>query len=519
MKRHIILILLLACTATFAFGAAQKEATTSVFRAAMTTNPLSLDEGFSSTTATRQTSAYIFETLFTFGDAYDIIPQLVDTYTVSADRLVYDMQLRKGIKFHNGKEMTAEDVKASFDRFVTGTHLAGATFKEVKSLEITGPYSIRFTLGAPITLLESLALPPRMIIIPKEIAEKNKTNELRGADVIGTGPYKLGEWLPDVHVKFLKFTDYVPDSRYDKATGLGGKRIAMFDEIFFLPVPEAESRIAGLETGEFDFAESIPVTSYSRISKNSNVISSIVKPRWSILVELNHAEPPMNNLDFRKALVHALDMGKVLQAVSSGVGTFVRLDPSLFAEEQAYFTTIGSGGIYNNQDLAKVKEYLAKAGYKGEQITYLVNKDFDWMYKACISLSEQWQAAGINVKLEFYDWASQIKKAQSLKGWHINQTGWSPRLDPAVVISSFKSGLVTSYNYANPKMDKLLDDIRIGNDFTVRKSIWDQIQKLVWDDIANIKIGDYFELEAINKKYQGFTSFYVIPRFWNVSAK
>ncbi|MDD3996920.1 MAG: ABC transporter substrate-binding protein, partial [Sphaerochaetaceae bacterium] len=179
----------------------------------------------------------------------------------------------------------------------------------------------------------------------------------------------------------------------------------------------------------------------------------------------------------------------------------------------------GSEGLYQSQDLNKVKELLAKAGYKGEPITYLVNKDFDWMFKACISLSEQWQAAGINVKLEFYDWASQIKKAQSLQGWHINQTGWSPRLDPAVVISSFKSGLVTSYNYSNPKMDKLLDDIRIGNDFATRKSIWDQIQKLVWDDVVNIKIGDYFELEAISSKYDGFKSFYVIPRFWNVTKK
>jgi peptide/nickel transport system substrate-binding protein len=501
------------------FGAAQQEAQKSVFRAAMTTNPLSLDEGYSSTTATRQASAYLFETLFTFGDGYEIIPQLVDTYTVSADRLVYDLNLRKGIKFHNGKEMTADDVKASFDRFVNGTHLAGATFKEVKSLEVTGAYSVRFTLTSPITLLESLALPPRMIIIPKEIAEKYMGSEIRGADLIGTGPYKLIEWLPDVHVKFEKFADYVPDTRYQGSMGLGGKKVAHFDELYFLPVPEAESRIAGLETGEFDFAESIPVTSYNRVKDNTNVAVSIVKPRWSILVELNPGNPPMNNLDFRRALVYALDMNKVLQAVSSGVSTFVRLDPSLFAEEQAYFTKAGSEGLYQSQDLNKVKELLAKAGYKGEPITYLVNKDFDWMYKACISLSEQWQAAGINVKLEFYDWASQIKKAQSLQGWHINQTGWSPRLDPAVVISSFKSGLVTSYNYSNPKMDKLLDDIRIGNDFATRKSIWDQIQKLVWDDVVNIKIGDYFELEAISSKYDGFKSFYVIPRFWNVTKK
>ena len=107
-------------------------------------------------------------------------------------------------------------------------------------------------------------------------------------------------------------------------------RIAYFKTIFLLPVPEAEARIAGLETGEFDYAESIPATSYDRISSNSKLLASIVKPRWSVALEFNHKEGPTSNVNFRKALAYAIDMEKVLKTITSGNKEFYRLDPSIY---------------------------------------------------------------------------------------------------------------------------------------------------------------------------------------------
>lgn len=506
------LVLVLAC-----FGTALAVGEDKVFKAAMTTNPLSLDEGYSSTTATRQVSAYIFETLFTIGEDYSTIPMLAESYTVSDDQLVYDIFIRKGITFHDGSALDAEDVVASYNRFNT-TLLSASRFVDVLSYEATDQYTVRFTLAKPVTLLEFLALPQRVVIMPKEIAEANMKGELRGEDVIGTGPYKLVEWTPDVHVKLVKFDAYVPDERYTEGSGLGGLRTATFDTIYLVPVTEAEARIAGLETGEFDFAESIPVTSYDRIAENPAIKASIINARWSILVELNHGEWPMSELPFRKALVYALNPKEVMEAVVSGKQDFYALSPSIFAPGQYYYSEAGSEGLYNSQDLTKVAELLKEAGYNGEEIVYNVNRDYDWMYKACIVLADQWQKAGINIRLDFYDWASQIAKAQSLKGWHINQTGWSQRLDPTQVKSSLYSTSTGAYNYKNAQMDKLLDELAIGNTLEVRRGIWDDIQKLVWDDVANIKIGFYNELEGISGKYEGYKSFYVIPRFWNLTV-
>lgn len=488
-----------------------------VFRAAMTATPQSLDEGYSTNAHTRHVSAYIFETLFTFGESFEVIPQLVDTYTMSDDGLEYVFVLRQGVKFHDGSDFTAEDVVASIERYKTNVQY-GKTLDAITSMEIVNDYEIKFTLASPIGLLPALSFPQRVVMMPKEIAERNMGTELKGADIVGTGPYKLVEWIPDVHVHLERFDDYAVDERYDEAMGLGGKRIPYFKTIYLLPVPEAEARMAGLETGEFDYAESIPNTSYDRIVGNSELIASVVKPRWSVALEFNHSAWPTSDVNFRKALAYALDMEKVLIAVSAGNKDFYRLDPSIYTPEQFYYTTTGSEDIYNKPDQAKVDELLKAAGYNGEEVVYLANKDFDFMYKASLSLSEQWKAAGINVVLEYSDWSSQISKAQSMEGWNINQTGLSPRLDPTQLNSSLNSSSAGAYGYNNPDMDELLKEIGMGGTNEDRKAIWEQIQSLVWEDVAILKIGDFFELEALNSKYDGYRSFY-LARFWNVTEK
>lgn len=487
------------------------------FRAAMTASPQSLDEGYSTNAHTRQVSPFIFETLFTFGEGFEVIPQLVDTYTMSDDGLEYVFTLRQGIKFHDGSDFTAEDVVASIERYKT-TVQAGAKLNAVTGMEILSDYEVKFSLSSPIGLLPALAFPQRPVMMPKEVAERNMGTELKGEDVIGTGPYKLLEWVPDVHIKLERFDDYVLDERYEEASGLGGQRIAYFKTIFLLPVPESEARMAGLETGEFDYAESIPATSYDRITGNTDLQASIVIPRWSVALEFNHKNFPTSDVNFRKALAYALDMEKVLTAITAGNTDFYRLDPSIYTPEQFYFTEAGSADIYNKPDPAKVAEFLTAANYNGEEVVYLCNKDFDFMYKACLSNAEQWQAAGINVVLEFSDWSSQISKAQSMEGWNINQTGLSPRLDPTQLNSSLNSTAAGAYGYASADMDALLAEIALGGTNEDRKVIWEKIQAKIWEDVAVLKVGDIFELAALNSKYDGFRSFFV-ARFWNVTEK
>lgn len=487
--------------------------------AAMSTNPPTLDPMLSTTTASRQVAVYIFESLVTYDEAYAIIPQLAASWTSGSNGLVYTFKLRSGVKFHSGQTLTAADVKASFERYLKVAPGAVQRFTGFKSVTAVDALTVRFELTKPFSFLPNLAIPsPLFAVLPKTIIDKYGEKEIRGQDLVGTGPYKFAEWRPDVAIRLAKFADYRPDTRFAGPTGFGGRRVACADQIGLIPVVEAGSRVAGLLTGAYDFAEAVPITSVPQLEANKEIDVEIVKPKWGIVDELNHGQPPMDKLAFRKALVASLDMGQVLSATSFGNRPeYIRVSPSIFFPEQkSWYTTAGST-MYNKPDLAQAKRLLAEAGYNNEPITYLTNQNYDWMYKASLAMAAQWQRAGINIKIELMDWPSQIQRAQSLKGWHINQTGWSPRLDPLQTAVSLKCGSLSAYNYCNRDMDQLLDQVNTDLPLKQRQAIWVKIQQMVWDDVAVIRVGDYFEPEAIRSGLKGYRPFYVIPRFWNVS--
>ena len=399
-------------------------------QAALTTNASTMDPILSTTNASRQIAIHLFESLASMDSNYQVIPQLAQDWKRSDDGLTYTFRLRQGVKFHNGKTMTADDVKASLDRFIKISPGANR-FKNVKSVEIVDPQTVRINLTADFPLLNNLAMPsPIVAIFPKEIVEKYGDKEVRGEDVIGTGPYQLKEWRPDVGVKMAKFKDYAPDSRFDGPTGFGGAKTACVDEVNFLPVTEDASRVAGLQTGDFDFAEAVPITSVPQLETDPNLSIEILKPKWAVVLELDHKNPLMQKLPFRKALLAALNMDQIMRASAFGRQDYFRVQPSIFFPEQKqWYTAVGSE-MYNKPDKALVASLLKEAGYNNEPVIYLTNQNYGWMYKASQAIAAQWQAMGINVKLEVMDWPSQIKRAQTSNDWAINQTGWSPRFDP-----------------------------------------------------------------------------------------
>ena len=456
-------------------------------------------------------SAHIFETLFTFDEGSAVIPQLADEYTVSDDGLVYDVTLREGIKFHDGSDFDADDVVASIERYKTTSTYNGAL--DTVKVEKTGDHAVKFTLEKKLALTSLLAFPQRAFIVPSEIATANMGTELKDENLVGTGPYMLKEWVRDVKYVLERFDGYVPDDRYEGPTGFGGKRTAYYKTVEIQNVPESESRLAGLETGEFDFIDDVPAISYDQVNDNSDLTAIVNMPGTSIVVELNHSEGFTKDLNFRKALVAAIDPAKVMASVATGQSDFVRLDPSLYQPEQYFYTEAGSEGVYNSYNPDKVKEYLAAANYNGEEIILLTNKSYDYHYKSTISLVEQWNAAGINVVPEFHDWSSQIAKAQTLTGWSINQSSYSTRFDPNQVRNMIHSSTLGAYGFKNADVDALLDKISEGGTNEERFAVWEQLQAKIWEQLPFIKWGDMFKISAIQADVEGFVPSYII-RFW-----
>ena len=218
-----------ACFASAPLDAlAQKRSPTLVFGQEAT--PPTLDPHFSTSIATRNVAMHIFEQLLTRDENNDVMPELADKWEVSPDGLTYTFRIRTGVKFHNGKELTSADVKASFERYKR-VGLAKVTLKPVVSMETpdAATFVLKVDKPQPVFLEELSAFVVPIAIIPAEQADR----EGGKLELIGTGPYQFVEWVPDSHVRVKRFADYVPDARYKGSNGFGGKKEAWFDTVDF----------------------------------------------------------------------------------------------------------------------------------------------------------------------------------------------------------------------------------------------------------------------------------------------
>ncbi|MEX2374282.1 MAG: ABC transporter substrate-binding protein [Dehalococcoidia bacterium] len=175
------------------------------------------------------------------------VPGLAESWEVSDDQLTYTFNLREGVLFHDGREMTAEDVKASLDRWfaVTPVTWEVASFESINVVDNT----IAVQLNEPFTgTLDALGLNPAAIL-PKEVVDRVGEDELTGDDLVGTGPYMVTDFTPERSWTLERFDDY-----HGQFTGelsfMAGERRAYADVIEFTRVAEPGTRLAGLLAGD-----------------------------------------------------------------------------------------------------------------------------------------------------------------------------------------------------------------------------------------------------------------------------
>src|SRR6266480_4185938 len=199
--------------------------------------PPALDAHCTTATITETLTNHIYEGLYSLDATNRPIPMLAESHSVSRDGLTYTFKLRQAVKFHNGKEMTAEDVDPSLARWGKQSIYGKALFAQVADWRAVDRYTVEMRLKEKSAIvLISLAVPNNFgAIYPREIVEKFPP-EVKVTEYVGTGPFKLAEWKPDQYIRMVRFDDYKP--RNEKPNGYGGGKTAYVDEIRWVPVRE-----------------------------------------------------------------------------------------------------------------------------------------------------------------------------------------------------------------------------------------------------------------------------------------
>ena len=477
-----------------------------VLKVAAIGEPPTLDIAMSTATQVYEIMWHASESLFTYDKNFSPIPMLAEGYTLDNKGLRYTITLRKGVKFHNGKEMTSADVVPSLRRWSKLASVGKVLAKSIESIEAKDAYTVLIHMAQPSGSLIYGLSEPHASVYPKETLDGAGDGTLK--DFIGTGPYRFVEHKADRHIKFVRFNDY--SARTDPPNGFGGKKTAYFDEILFLPVSDTAVRLAGVETGEYHHAMFVKQDAYERIRSLSQIESRIVKPRgWAVAV-LNHKAGIMTNKKIRQALQAVLDMEPI--AVGGfGFKEFYRLDPGLFFPEQPWHSTV-SAHLYNQKDKAKAQRLLQEAGYAKQPVRWMATKEYEFMYKNALVAKQQMEQAGFVVDLQVVDWATQNQRQEKADLWDVFSTGFVFSADPALHVAM---RCTFAGWWCNEEKERLLGELRAESDPKKRKAIIERIQAIYYEDVGTVKIADYFTLDAARRELRG--PFRTAPRmyFWN----
>jgi peptide/nickel transport system substrate-binding protein len=335
--------------------------------------------------------------------------------------------------------------------------------------------------------------------------------------IVGTGPWQLVEFTPGSQVKLKRYDGYAPNTKYEDRTGFGGYRQACFDTVVFRIVTESGARLAGLKTGELQGVEDLPTKSLEDLKKDKNV-TVVPLPNWWIQIAVpSISAPPTDNLLVRKAIQAALDMDEIMDAATDGN---YKLNVGFQYPNQPSYTDAGKE-TYNIKDPAKAKEYLKQAGYKGEPIVLLTNKDYTSMYNAALVMAEQLKAVGMKAELKVVDWPTSVGiMTKNEPGWNFFFTGYGtqPALG-ALATMQFFTPPNANYKPADGKDDpdliKAWDDMNNMPDQKDRQAAFVRMQKLILEKAYAIPFGALTKVQGVRANVQGYKSFR-IPRVSNV---
>lgn len=328
----------------------------------------------------------IFDTLLEFDADHNLVPAVAESYEELSD-VDIQFHIRKGIKFHNGDELTAEDVKYSLDRAINSSYVANYV-DYIENVEVKDEYTVLIHTKEPYSgRLTALTTPPTSIV-PKSVCEADE--DAMKNHPIGCGPYQFVEWKQGEYCKLEAFGDYYQGAPKTK-------------NVIMKVVPEAAQRTIMLETGEIDMAYGIAANDVSKIEDNPDLnIERILSTKSIEFIMNTSSTGPMGNAKVRQAMEYAVDKDLVVEKVLYGIGQSgsMVVTPGLFG----YDDTL----IANKYDMEKAKALLTEAGYpNGFSMKLLVDNDQTKVEVAQViqsSLAE----LGVNAEIEIMEYGTLV---------------------------------------------------------------------------------------------------------------
>jgi peptide/nickel transport system substrate-binding protein len=408
-----------------------------------------------------------------------IVPGLATEWS-NPDPLTWTFTLRKGVKFHDGKDFTSADVKASVERVIAQKGPLAPLFAAVDTVETPDPTTVRIKTKTQFgTMLAAMTM-VRVGPADKMNADGFFTKP------IGTGPFKTVSWRPDAEFKLEANPDY-----WGGAPGL--------KNLTFRDIREVAARVTALETGEIDLTYALSPDQLPALRKNPDLKADDVKTFGYYFIWFNGSRKPFTDKRVRQALWHALDVDALVKDLFAGSATKALAPiPSTvfgFAAQAPYA-----------YDPAKAKQLLADAGLpNGFEATMIWNPGSGPQDRELAqAMLSYWSKVGVKIKSQEMEAANWLKDLVALN-WDLDfQTNGVTTGDADFTLRRLYYSTAKRNGYANPDLDKILDEAAATVDQNKRKELYAQANKVIWEEAVGIFPMELLDTWTYRKKVSGF---------------
>jgi len=490
VRRLCALVIALLVVPGVAWGAPQGKVVI-----AQGVDPTTLDTQNQQETPASVVATHIYDTLVERDQNLKIVPALAAELPKLVAPTVWEVKLRKGVKFHNGEEFTAESVKFSLERVKTGMR-SSSNFRPIDNVEVVDPHTVKVHTTKPWPTFVSIMTFRQASMYPPK-AYAGKDSAFISKNPIGTGPYKFVRWSKDEEIVLEANEQY----------WRGAPKIKT---VVFRPIPDDAVRVAALQNGEVDVAVNIPPHLANIIAGHPKIfLSTAPSIRTLQLMFVTHEYDAQHKLvgpykgvtadkRVRQAIAYALDVDEIIKGVLDGkaMRTATLLTPLHFGYDPSLKPI--------KQDLGKVKQLLTEAGYpsgleitlNGPQGRYVRDKE------VAEAVAGQLTKAGIKTQLKTYEFVNYLNNLVYVhKPGPVWLIGWgTPTVDAETVYGPlFRTGSNLG-NYHNADFDGMVDQAQTQMDEKQRLALYHRINKLWIDDMPAVPLYQQLDLYGANKR-------------------
>lgn len=421
-----------------------------------------LDPGKSNELSSQAVYEQIFDTLVAFDAGLNIIPHVAESWESNDRADVWTFKIREGIKFHDGKSLTAEDVAYSFQRILDSPEAASQKRSKIEmigNIETPDNYTVVFYLNKSYAPFPGAA---RQHIVPKHIAQEGDLTK----NLVGSGPFKFVEWKRDEYVMLERNENYWLKRPY-------------LEKVVFKPIPDGTVAAMSILVGEVDVVEEVLGQTIPQLNKAPGVSVKTAEGMNYFFIAFKQYGDPYNDVRFRKLVYYSTDMDQLIATIfenNTGVRAYTPAAPGIWPRDLEYMKSIA---IKKDHEKAKelFEELIAdgKMG-RGTPIYMRVNEDPMRMKIGEVIITNL-QELGVNAKLEVTEWSAYVEWLLKSGDPGIYIIGTTPAIvDPDAVFhwlfstEAHQTGIIMGLK--KHKADEWLDQARHSTNRQEREELY-----------------------------------------------